>query len=309
MELLQRTVSLPGCTKHWNFCNKLPDCLGAVGDGTPAMHYLTARGPWGLELLQCTASSPRARGSASIAVHCLTAWGQGAVELLQYTATPPGGCGQCNCCYALPHCLGVVGSGTFAVHCLTALGQWVVQLMQPLPHCLGEVGSATLAIHCLTARGAWVAELLLKMASLPPSPNRPGSGNGQERLSRIVSLSLPMPSPIYARLSMHLPPTTAPANPPPPPPVPSRTPCPARAAVVREVAVPTCGPAGSHQGPGEELASMGPPKLIAPHVDWPSESKPPKVGRVPAGVGSGESTATRRARGMASECRPSPLCS
>ena len=93
--------------------------------------------------------------------------GQWAVELLQRTATPPGGCGQWNCCYALPHCLGAVGSGTPAVHCLTALGQWVVQLMQPLPHCLRKVGSATPAIHCLTARGATVAELLLKMASLP----------------------------------------------------------------------------------------------------------------------------------------------
>ena len=66
-----------------------PTALGAVGSGTPAIHYLTAWGQWAVELLQCTASLPR--GSV-----------------------------QWNPSNALPHCLGVVGSGPTAIHCRTA---------------------------------------------------------------------------------------------------------------------------------------------------------------------------------------------
>ena len=91
MELVQCTAPLPGGSGQLNSCNALSHCLGAVGSGTPAMHYLTARGQW-------------------------------ALELLQYTASLPGGSGQSNSCNALPHCLGAVGGATPAMHCPTAWG-------------------------------------------------------------------------------------------------------------------------------------------------------------------------------------------
>ena len=45
-------------------------------------------------------------------MHCHTTWGQWALQLLQCSASLLGGSGQCNCCDALPHCLGPVGSAT-----------------------------------------------------------------------------------------------------------------------------------------------------------------------------------------------------
>ena len=74
MELLQRMASLSGGSGRWNSCNTRPQCLGAVGSGT-------------------------------LAIHCLTAWGQWAVQLLQYSATVPGGTGQWNSSNTLPNCL------------------------------------------------------------------------------------------------------------------------------------------------------------------------------------------------------------
>ena len=59
-------------------------------------------------------------GNGTLALHCLTSWGQWAFELLQYTASLYWGSGQCNSFNALPHYLGAVGSGTRAMHCLTA---------------------------------------------------------------------------------------------------------------------------------------------------------------------------------------------
>ena len=146
MQLLHYSAPLPGGSGQCNSCNALPHCLGAVGSPTPAMHCLTARGQWAVELLQCTASLPGgsgqcnscnalphclgALGSATSAIHCRTACRQWAVQLLQYTAALPGGSGQCNSCNALSHCPGAVGSGTLATHCLTAWEQWAVQLLQ-----------------------------------------------------------------------------------------------------------------------------------------------------------------------------------
>ena len=119
----------------WNFCYALSH----------------RRGPWDVQLLQCTASLPggSGQGNACNALpHCLRAVGTGAptlhrhtvrgqwvVELLSCTATLLGDSGQCNSCNAVPHCLGAWGSGSPATH---------------VPHCPGAVRSATLAIHRLT---------------------------------------------------------------------------------------------------------------------------------------------------------------
>ena len=81
MQLLQFTASLIWGSGQWNSCKALTYCLGAVGNGIPA-------------------------------THCLTAWGQWAVELLQCTASLPGGSGLRNSCNTPPHCLGAEGSGT-----------------------------------------------------------------------------------------------------------------------------------------------------------------------------------------------------
>ena len=59
-------------------------------------------------------------GSGVPTIRCLIAWRQWAVQILQCIVSLPGGSGQCNSCYALPHCLGAVGSTTPALHRLTA---------------------------------------------------------------------------------------------------------------------------------------------------------------------------------------------
>ena len=154
MQLLQCTASLPRGSGRCNSCNALPQCLGAVGSATPAMHCLTAWGQWTVQLSQCTASLPGgsgqcnscnalphclgAVGSATPAMHCLTALGQWAVQLLQCTASLPGGSGLCNSCHALPHCPG--GSG----QCNSC---------NALPHCLGAVDSALQELHCALPPG------------------------------------------------------------------------------------------------------------------------------------------------------------
>ena len=66
-------------TGKCNSCHTLLDFLGEAGSATPAMHRLTARGQW-------------------------------AVELLQYNPVPPGGSGQWNSRDALPHCLWAMAS-------------------------------------------------------------------------------------------------------------------------------------------------------------------------------------------------------
>ena len=125
VELLQCTASLPRGSGQWNSCNArahqqggrgvlprrqslpkeryscnaLPHCLGAVGNGTPAMHCHTAWGQWAVELLQC--AGPPVGGTGSLAQEAVAA--QRAV-LLQCPATLPGGSGQCSvvlCCVVL----------------------------------------------------------------------------------------------------------------------------------------------------------------------------------------------------------------
>ena len=93
------TASLLGGSGQCNSCNKLPNCLGAVGNGTPVTHCLTALRQWAVELLQCTASLPGSNGH----------W---------------------NSCDALPHCLGSVASASLAIHCRTAWGHWAVEFLQ-----------------------------------------------------------------------------------------------------------------------------------------------------------------------------------
>ena len=101
------------------------------------------------------------------------------------------GSGDCNLCYAVPHCPEAVGRATLATCCLSACGKWVVELLlctttlmgavgygspartaslpavsglcnscNTLPHCLGAVASATPAMHCPSAWGRLAVELL-----------------------------------------------------------------------------------------------------------------------------------------------------
>ena len=188
-----------GGSGQWNSCNALPDCLGAVGSGPPAIHCPTAWGQWAVQFLQCTASLPGgsgqcnscntlphclgAVGSGPPAMHCPTAWGSGQCNSCNTLPHCPGGGGQCNSCNALPRCLGAVGIASSAMQCVTAWGQWAAQLLQrtaslprgsgqcnscnALPHCLGAVGSGTPATHCLTAWGQWAVQLLQCTASPP----------------------------------------------------------------------------------------------------------------------------------------------
>ena len=79
MQLLQYTASMPKGSGQCNSRNALPHCLGAVGDGTPAMHGPTAREP---------------ESSGTLELYGLTTWGQWALEHLQHTASLPGGSGR-----------------------------------------------------------------------------------------------------------------------------------------------------------------------------------------------------------------------
>ena len=188
-----------------NSYHALPHCLGAVGSATPAMNCLTAWGQWAVELLQYTASLPRASGqwnscicntsllrgngqrsSCNALPHCLwavgsgapalhrhTVWGQWAVQLLQRTASLTGGSGQCNSSSALQfqQCTASLpgDSGTPATHCLTAWGQWAVQLVQciaSLPVGSGLWNPCNALPHC---RGQWGVQPLQRTASLTGS--------------------------------------------------------------------------------------------------------------------------------------------
>ena len=170
---------------------------GAMRRATPAIHYLTASGPW-------------------------------AVALLQRSASLLGGSGQCNSCSALPHRQRAVGNGTPAMrgphswgdgescpsggryrksappamHCHTAWAQWAAQLLQctaPLPggigqrtscdappHCSGAAGSGTPAMHSLTALGLWAVLLLQYTALLPGGNGRWNSCNALHHCLGVV---------------------------------------------------------------------------------------------------------------------------
>ena len=81
MELLRYTVSLPGGTEQWNYYGTLPHYLGAVGGGTPAVHYhmLGGNGQWDSfsTLPHCLGLV----GSGTCALHCHTAKEQWMVGL------------------------------------------------------------------------------------------------------------------------------------------------------------------------------------------------------------------------------------
>ena len=84
------------------------------------MHRLTALG---------------AVSSATPAMHCLTARGRWAVQLLQYTAALLGGSGQRNSCNALPHWLGGSRQWTSGItlpHCLGAVSSAAPALLLPI---------------------------------------------------------------------------------------------------------------------------------------------------------------------------------
>ena len=100
VELLTCSASLPGAVGGGTLATHRPGAWGIgqrdfcsaspLGSGTLAMHRLTIRGQWAVELLQHIAPVPRALGSGTRATHRPTAWGSG----------------QCNSCDTLPHCLG-----------------------------------------------------------------------------------------------------------------------------------------------------------------------------------------------------------
>ena len=148
VELMQCTASLLGGIVQWNSCHALPQCLGAVGSGTPTM-----RGPssWG-DGESCPRDG-RCLKSGIPAVHYLTARGQWAVELMKHTASLHSGSGQCNACNALPHRLGAEVSGTLTTHCFTASGSGQWYSCNALPHCLAAVGRATAVMHSIPACG------------------------------------------------------------------------------------------------------------------------------------------------------------
>ena len=59
MLLLQYTASLAGGSGQCGSYNALPHGLGAVGSGTPAIHYFTSSGQWALQ--GCAPASARRR--------------------------------------------------------------------------------------------------------------------------------------------------------------------------------------------------------------------------------------------------------
>ena len=62
LELLLCTATLLGGSGLWNSRNAPPHGLGAVGSGTPVMHYHTPGGQWAVQLLQYIASLPGGSG-------------------------------------------------------------------------------------------------------------------------------------------------------------------------------------------------------------------------------------------------------
>ena len=116
-------ASLLGGSRQWKSCHALPQCLRAVGSGTPAMHCVTAWGHWAVEIPQYAASLLGGSGhchSCNTLLHCLIVWGRGAVELLQHTSLLPKGIRQWNPCNAMCRCLGAVGKRPPATHRLIA---------------------------------------------------------------------------------------------------------------------------------------------------------------------------------------------
>ena len=86
VQLLQCTASLPGGSGPCSCCYALPNCLGAVGRGNPAMHCHTAWGHSGQWNSYNAPPHPMgALGSATPAKQGVTAWGQWVVQLLQST--------------------------------------------------------------------------------------------------------------------------------------------------------------------------------------------------------------------------------
>ena len=86
MDLVQYTAALPRGTGRWHCCSTLPHYLGAMGNGTHAIHLGTA---------YCTRP------------HRLAQW---ALELLLFRAALPCGIGKWISCCLPPQCLGAMGS-------------------------------------------------------------------------------------------------------------------------------------------------------------------------------------------------------
>ena len=179
VQLVQCTASLPGGIGQWTSCNALPHCLEAVGSATRAMHCLTFWGQCIVELMSCTATPPGGSGQWN---SCIARAHQlGGREFLPRRRSLPKeryscsalpscrrGTGQCNSCYALPHCLWAVSSGAPAVHRQTACGEWAEWALQLLqctaapPGGNGQGKSCNARAHQLGGR-----EFLPRRRSLP----------------------------------------------------------------------------------------------------------------------------------------------
>ena len=114
MEILERTATLFVSYGHWNFCNALPHCLGALGSGTLVMHY---HAPGGNAQWKSCNALPQCLGIIGSETHVMH-------------ATLPEGNGPWNACNSLPQCLGASGSGTLVIHCCIVRGQYAGELLQ-----------------------------------------------------------------------------------------------------------------------------------------------------------------------------------
>ena len=107
--------------KERKYCKAQPPYLGTVGsaDSCNALRHCLGAAGSGSSVLQCH-TAPGAVGGGTRAMDFLTAYAHRAMKPLSCAVTLPKGTGQCNCCNALPQCLGARGSATPAMHCHTA---------------------------------------------------------------------------------------------------------------------------------------------------------------------------------------------
>ena len=164
LEFLRYTAAVPCGTGPWNSCGTLPRCFGAVGFRTHAVHCRIVLGHWVVELPRYIAALLGALGRGTFALHYRTArhW---AVELQRYMpqcvrAVCSGTLathyhttlGQCvdsgnprqrkSCSSTLLYFLGTEGNGTRAVRYCTAWEQWAVELLRYTAALCGPRGNA-----------------------------------------------------------------------------------------------------------------------------------------------------------------------
>ena len=130
MELLQSGATLLGGCGQCSSRKILPHYPGTLRNAIPAMHCPTARGQWGVELLQCTATLPRGCGVQLLQYTTSLPRGSGRWDSYKSTASLPRGSGKWNPYNAVPHRLGAVGSAIPIMHCRSTWGPWAAQLLQ-----------------------------------------------------------------------------------------------------------------------------------------------------------------------------------